>query len=151
MPRATQVRAFSASRVLMPVLFRMASLMREFTLTGEGDSDLASLNTRDFVIVGVVRSPYYLSFERGNTTIGSGKVGTFIYVPEEAFTTDYYSEIYVTVQGASALDPYSDEYFACVQPVIDEINAIADSQAQMRAQALKPQLEQVKHIMLPKW
>ena len=127
------------SALSTPESYRLGSTL---TLTGDGGLELESLNTHDFTIVGVVRTPYYLSFERGNTTIGSGKVGTFIYVPEEAFTTDYYSEIYVTVQGASALDPYSDEYFACVQPVIDEINAIADSQAQMRAQALKPQLEQ---------
>lgn len=127
------------SELSTPESFRLGSTL---TLTGDGAAELESLNTHDFTIVGVVRTPYYLSFERGNTTIGSGKVGTFIYVPDEAFTADYYSEIYVTVEGASALEPYSDEYFAKVQPVIDEINGIADAQAQLRAQSLKPELEQ---------
>lgn len=127
------------SELSTPDSFRLGSTI---TLTGENDRELTTLNTHDFTVVGVIRSPYYLSFERGNTNIGSGKVGTFIYVPEEAFTADYYSEIYVTVQGASALDPYSDEYFAYVQPVADEINAIAAGQSQLRAQTLKPELEQ---------
>lgn len=127
------------SELSTPDSFKLGNTI---SLSGDNDVELTSLNTHDFTIVGVVRSPYYLSFERGNTTIGSGKVGTFIYVPEEAFTADYYSEIYVTVQGADALDPYSDEYFAYVQPVVDEINAIAVGQSQLRAQTLRPQLEQ---------
>ena len=127
------------SELSTPDSFKLGNTI---SLSGDGNAELTSLNTRDFTIVGVVRSPYYLSFERGNTTIGSGKVGTFIYIPEEAFTTDYYTEIYVTVQGASSLDPYSDEYFAYVQPVADAIGAIAEGQSRLRAQTLKPQLEQ---------
>ena len=127
------------SELSTPDSFKLGNTI---SLSGDNNAELTSLRTHDFTIVGVVRSPYYLSFERGNTTIGSGKVGTFIYIPEEAFTADYYSEIYVTVQGASALDPYSDEYFAYIQPVVDEINGIAAGQSQLRAQTLKPQLEQ---------
>ena len=127
------------SELSTPDSFKLGNTI---TLTGNGGADLTGLSTHDFTIVGVVRSPYYLSFERGNTAIGSGKVGTYLYVPEEAFTADYYSEIYVTVQGASSLDPYSDEYFNYVQPVVDEINAISAGQTQLRARTLKPQLEQ---------
>ena len=127
------------SELSTPDSFKLGSTI---TLSGDGDTELTSLKSHDFTIVGVVRSPYYLSFERGNTTIGSGKIGTYIFIPDEAFTTDYYSEVYVTVQGASSLDPYSDAYFAYVQPVADEISAIAAGQSQKRAQTLRPQLEQ---------
>ena len=70
------------------------------TLETENGTEPSELSVSSFKIVGIIRSPYYISFERGNTTIGSGKVGTFIIIPEEAFTTDYYSEIYINFQGA---------------------------------------------------
>ena len=33
------------------------------------------METTEFKIVGIVESPYYISFERGNSLVGSGKVG----------------------------------------------------------------------------
>ena len=71
------------------------------TITIESDrEDLnSSMETTEFKIVGIVESPYYISFERGNSLVGSGKVGAFILVPDTAFKTDYYTDLYIKVNG----------------------------------------------------
>ena len=88
------------------------------------------LNRHTFTIVGKVNSPNYLSYELGTSAIGSGTVNTFVYVPESVIKADYYTEIDVTVEGAKALDSYSSRYFDQVDPVVANIEEIADSRIQ---------------------
>lgn len=88
------------------------------------------LNRHTFTIVGKVNSPNYLSYELGTSAIGSGTVNTFVYVPESVIKADYYTEIDVTVEGAKALDSYSSRYFDQVDPVVANIEEIADGRIQ---------------------
>ena len=127
-----------ASKLSTPDSYKIGNTI---TLESENGNSPSTLNTNTFTIVGIIRSPYYLSFERGNTTLGSGKVGTFIIIPEEAFNMDYYPEVYVNVQGADHFEPYSDEYFEYLTPVISNIEAISSNQMKIRAAALKPDLQ----------
>lgn len=127
-----------ASRLSTPDSYKIGSTI---TLETESGNTPSTLNTNTFTIVGIIRSPYYISFERGNTTVGSGKVGTYIIIPDEAFNMDYYSEAYVSVQGANTLDPYSDEYFEYISPIIENIQALSVNCSAVRAAELKPTLE----------
>lgn len=127
-----------ASRLSTPDSYKIGSTL---TLESETGSIPSSLSVNTFTIVGIIRSPYYISFERGNTNIGSGKVGTFIIIPEEAFTSDYYSEIYVNVRGADHFEAYSDEYFEYISPVMANIEAISKNQVKVRTANLRPELQ----------
>lgn len=109
-------------------------------LEADANTDLSSLAVTEFEIVGVIRSPYYISFERGNSLVGSGKIGTFIYIPESAFTSDYYSEIYVTVDGSDAYDPFSDAYIQYLKPVADRIREVGATNIATRTNELKESL-----------
>ena len=86
------------SELSTPEEFKIGS-----TITMESDrEDLNdSMATTEFKIVGIVESPYYISFERGNSLVGSGKVGAFILVPDTAFKTDYYTDLYIKVNALS--------------------------------------------------
>ena len=114
------------------------------TITMESDrEDLsASMETTEFKIVGIVESPYYISFERGNSLVGSGKVGAFILVPDTAFKTDYYTDLYLKVNGTttSSFDSYGDEYEKLIAPVVEQIEAIGQDRAPVRAEALRPEV-----------
>lgn len=90
------------------------------------------LKVTEYKIVGVIRTPRYISFERGQTDVGSGSLGCFIYVPEESFKLDYYTEICATVNGADEFYPFSNEYYDFVAPTIDKIEAIAMNQLAVR-------------------
>ncbi len=81
----------------------------EFT-RDDGDINNVLSNTT-YTVVGFVYTPYYLSYELGASTIGNGTVSCIAFVNESSFRSNYYSDIYVTIDGADGYDSYSDEYF----------------------------------------
>ena len=75
------------------------------------DGDLSSiLKYSEFTVVGVVDTPLYISFERGSTNVGSGKIADYMFVSADSFTMERYAEIYVTADKLRGVEPYSDEY-----------------------------------------
>lgn len=111
------------------------------SLAGDGTNIDNKLAQTEFKIVGIIRTPLYLSFERGNTTIGSGKLGTFIYVSDEVFNFDYYTEAYITVAGADNYEPYTDEYTNFIAPVLDRIKEVEDTRLPLRVEELRTENE----------
>lgn len=111
------------------------------SLAGDGTNIDNKLTQTEFKIVGIIRTPLYLSFERGNTTIGSGKLGTFIYVSDEVFNFDYYTEAYITVAGADNYEPYTEEYTNFITPVLDRIKEVEDVRLPLRVEELRTENE----------
>ena len=62
--------------------------------TNEEDT-LDMIKLRDLTVVGWVDSSYYINFERGTTSIGTGTVDGFVYVPKDFFDSDIYTELFV--------------------------------------------------------
>lgn len=80
-------------------------------LSPSADEDISETLACDtFEIVGIVTSPLYIGFERDASTVGSGSVNSNIFLPEEAFVCDYYTNLYVKLEGMEDLDPFSEEY-----------------------------------------
>lgn len=95
--------------VLDAALYGEDAIGSTVTVTENNDEDtLEMFTSRTFTAVGVVRSPYYINFERGTTSIGEGKITAFLYVPKESFDCDYLTEIYATTK--LKYDVYTDEY-----------------------------------------
>lgn len=78
-----------------------------FTEENSGD-DLENFKHSALEIVGIVKSPLYIQYERGTTSLGNGSLDGFIFVDKSAFDTDYYTECYVKLDKDP--DLYSDEY-----------------------------------------
>ena len=104
-------------------------------LREEGDSPL--LVTTEYTVVGTGRSPLYISFNRGNTTLGTGEVNGFGYVLPEDFDQEIYTQIYVTVHGAKGLTSYTDGYENLIAKIKDRVENIADDRCQIRLAAVK--------------
>lgn len=104
-------------------------------LREEGDSPL--LVTTEYTVVGTGRSPLYISFNRGNTTLGTGEVNGFGYVLPEDFDQEIYTQIYVTVHGAKGLTSYTDGYENLIAKIKDRVENIADDRGQIRLAAVK--------------
>lgn len=113
------------------------------TLRADDDNLLDTLETDTFKIVGIVDTPYYISFERGNTSIGNGTVDNFIIIPASDFKMSVYPEIYLTVDGAHELSTYSDEYEQAVSRVIDGIEAISDDRESIRYSEIVDEAEKL--------
>ena len=104
-------------------------------LREDGDSTL--LVTTEYTVVGTGRSPLYISFNRGNTTLGTGEVNGFGYVLPEDFDQEIYTQIYVTVHGAKGLTSYTDGYENLIAKIKDRVENIADDRCQIRLAAVK--------------
>ncbi|MBR6253977.1 MAG: FtsX-like permease family protein [Clostridiales bacterium] len=73
-------------------------------LLSEGDG----FSFSEYEVVGRVRSPYYMNFQKGTTEIGDGAIDFFAFTKREALEFDAYSEIFVKL--SEDRETYSDEY-----------------------------------------
>ena len=96
---------------------------------GKMDDALAD---RQYTVVGTVRSPVYIAVERGTSSIGSGTVKAYLYLPREAFTLDYYTAAYVRVSGAAEMTAFYDDYDDYIDDVIDSLEDFGDTRALLR-------------------
>lgn len=119
------------------------TLGSEIVFSSGDDTPLSDSLAQDtYRVVGIVESPYYISFERGTSTIGSGQVDTFILIPEQDFKLEYYTDLYVTVKGARALNSFGDEYDQLMADTQDELEEIGDVRAQERYDEIVSEAQQ---------
>ena len=72
------------------------SLGKIVSLSADNEQDdLDNFAIKEYKVVGVAQAAAYIQFERGNTSLGNGKIAGFMYVPKEAFDVDFYTEILV--------------------------------------------------------
>ena len=103
------------------------------TITLTPDSKMEDALADDtYTVVGTVRSPVYISVERGTSTIGSGTARAYLYLPRDAFALDYYTAAYVRVSGAAEMTAFYDDYDDYIDDVIDSLEDFADARAQLR-------------------
>ena len=94
------------------------------------------LQETQITIVGTARSPLYIARERGTTTLGSGKIDYFMYVPKENFVSDIYTEIYIAISQQEGVKTASTEYKEKVEYIKKEIEDIKEERQQARYQSL---------------
>ncbi len=105
----------------------------------EGDDLMLHRDT--FTIVGAGSSPLYISFSRGNTTLGNGEITGVGYIPAEDFDSEVYTQIYMSVRGARELTAYTDAYDTLIARVLDRIEAIAGDRCEVRYREVMDEAE----------
>ncbi|MDR2649709.1 MAG: ABC transporter permease [Clostridiales bacterium] len=104
-----------------------------FKLVSGKDTDIrVNLRTDTFRIVGVALSPYYISRERGSSSIGDGSVDYFIYIDPDNFLETIYSEAFVQLNGIKDLLCFEDSYQDIVDKAVDDLEDLADIRAAAR-------------------
>ena len=81
-------------------------------ITDENDKDkLDEFRETRFEIVGLVNTPIYLDYQRGSTDIGNGSLDTFFFIGRDAFDVDYYTNLYLKLDGEQpALSEEHEDY-----------------------------------------
>ena len=105
----------------------------ELTLEEENEGDLTRTS---YTIVGVVNCPLYVGTDRGTSSLGSGSVDAFLFVPGENFTYDYYTAAYFTGEGLKELDSYGDEYEDRAEALLDSLDPLGSERAEIRYETL---------------
>ena len=113
---------------------------KKLTVSENNDEDtLEAFKSHEFTVVGLCRSPLYMNYERGTTSLGGGTVSGFIYVPKDSFDLDYYTEIYTTVDEYHQI--YSPEYEEKIEKYEDSMKADFTKAANMRYDSLYDEYE----------
>lgn len=95
--------------VVDSVLFSEDAIGSKLVLSENNTTDdLDKFAYKEYTITGLVQSPCYIQFERGNTSIGNGRISGFAYILKDGFAVDYDTEIYIKFD--EDYDIYSDEY-----------------------------------------
>ena len=116
------------------VSYSVGQQITVFSADEEDDPLSDSLERDTWTVVGIVRSPQYISFERGSTDIGNGSLDCFIMVPSANFKLDVYTEVYVTLDKPAGLSAFSDEYDDIISAGEDRFEALADVREPARYQ-----------------
>lgn len=100
------------------------------------DDEENSFINNELTVTGTIESPLYISRERGTSTLGSGKINYYMYVPKENIKSDIYTSIYLKVANAKELNTTSEEYKNIVESAKERIEEIEDTQKQKRYDSL---------------
>lgn len=84
----------------------------------------------EYTIVGLTESVLYINLERGSSTLGSGSVEGYIYLPSDGFSVDYFTDIYVTVDAEGYV--YSDEYKDNAKTYVKPLEQFMEERAVIR-------------------
>lgn len=98
--------------------------------TNNSTEDLDKFTYASYRITGIVQSPCYIQFERGNTSIGNGKISGFIYLLRDGFSMDYLTEIYVKFDKDFPV--YSEEYKDYIKDLESKWETYCEEQADRR-------------------
>lgn len=109
------------------------SLGSKLKLSSGTDKDISeSLKVSEYTVVGYIESPYYISFEMGSSTIGSGKIEGFIMVPQENFKLPVYTDVFLTFKEARGLLSYGDDYDELIKPIKTSLEKVGENRAKLR-------------------
>lgn len=96
----------------------------------------------EFKIVGMGNSPSYISFSKGNTTLGTGELSGYGFVLADDFDQEAYAFAYLEVDGAKELTAYTQEYDDLVADITDEVKGIEQVQCDQRLAGVKTEAKE---------
>ena len=101
------------------------------TIAASNDEDtLEAMVHKTYTVVGYVATPIYMDINRGTTTVGSGSIENYIYIPSSGMDLDYYPEIHVTIPGD--YDVYTDRYHDAMDAAAERLKTALQPIAQQR-------------------
>lgn len=113
-------------------VFDESCIGKTIKLSNENSKEiLDAVKTTEYTITGTVSSPLYLGNNRGTANIGSGTLTGFIYLQSENFTSEYFTELYLTLREHAPA--YSSEYKSLIRGSKDSIAETFETAVQNRA------------------
>lgn len=88
--------------------YKIGDIIEVKSGTEESIDDLVNIKT--FEVVGIARSPIYLSQYYGTTQLESGELHSYLMVKKSVFKSDVYSAIYLQTNIDKNLNYFEDEY-----------------------------------------
>ena len=110
------------------------------TVSGENDADTLDLLSRDeYTIVGLARSPRYISVDRGSTSLGSGSVKGFVLLTPAGFSSEAYHEMLLWCDLPGEI--YSDGYVSARDRLETRVKSFLSRRGQLRYESIRAEAE----------
>lgn len=118
-------------------------MLGERVVIGDGNSQETkdSFSYQSYEVVGLVDTPLYISIERGTTSLGSGKVGGFMFLPEGGFNLDCYTEMYLQTQDS--YDIYTEAYEDYIEELLPQVEEDVHAVAMARYEDIQAEIEEM--------
>lgn len=110
-----------------------------------GEKEDIPLRCSEFTVVGKMKSPLYISFQKGSTTVGNGTIAYYMMVLPEDFDSKRYTELFlVTDFSENGGYPYSNEYDATIDNLQAELEDVCDERIKVFwADEIKPEWDKL--------
>ena len=102
----------------------------------DNGDEIQYLKNNEMKIVGTVKSPLYISRDRGTSSLGTGKIDYYMYIPKENINTEIYTKIYIKVKDSDKYITSKTEYEDHIEDVKDKIEEIKEERENARKQGL---------------
>lgn len=96
-----------------------------------------SIKNTKYEIVGMIKSPQYVSVERGVSTVGDGSVSCYMMVPSDQFKLPVYTDVYLTAHKLRNFSTFSDDYSSEVNRLVSKLQKLAAQRAGERKDEIK--------------
>ena len=105
--------------------------------TNESGEKIPVLKNKELTITGTIKSPLYISRERGTSNLGAGIIDYYIYTSNENINPkNIYTSIYITVKNAKEYMTSSEKYEDYIEEVKHNIDVIKDERENARKKEL---------------
>lgn len=105
--------------------------------TKDNEDKVTYLKNSQMKIAGTVRSPLYVSRDRGTSKLGAGKINYYIYISNDNInSSDIYTNIYVKVKNAEKYQTSTEKYEDYIEEVKDNIEQIKEQRENARKEQL---------------
>ena len=122
-------------------LFGEADLGRTIRLADDNEENIFDLlPDGEYTIVGLARSPRYLSDNRGDTTLGSGRLGAFVFLPAAAFESEAWHEVRLWCDTPGEL--YSETYENAHDRMEPRIESFLNRRGNLRYRELRAEADE---------
>lgn len=109
------------------------------------DAEEFPLTRSEYTVTGIYKTPMFISMtQRGNTNIGDGVIDAFIIVPEEHFTQEPFTEIYIKSDKLKDMACYSDEYENLRDEISDKLELLGIDRSAIRYDEVFGEIREVK-------
>lgn len=106
------------------------------------DAETSTLKETEFTITGRANWSMFVDFKRGTASIGNGSIDSFLLVPMAAFSQDFYTDMYITLEETQGMDSYSDAYDAVIERYTEQIKANVPAYAAPRIEQVRKEAEE---------
>ena len=118
------------------LVFKSEDIGRHIVLSSSNSEDtLDHFSRTEFIIVGLARSPRYISTDRGSSEFGSGKPAGFILLPADAFADEVYHELLLWLDLPGEI--YSEEYADALRHLRPAVETLLNRRGVLRSEQLK--------------